>query len=109
MTQKRKRTGFPVRFILCIGGFLHRVAKALGVEAVVFTYREKGYLISKEEWKELDLPIDTRMCNGIIFVKVKYDDENHIVHTYRYTNDGSENWKTHKPYEIAHMEITINE
>ena len=78
-------------------------------QTVVFAYRENCYLIDKEEWKQLDLPIDTRMCNGIIFVKVKYDDENHIVHTYRYTNDGSANWKTHEPYEIARMEITINE
>lgn len=70
-------------------------------QTVVFYYRKKGYLISKEEWDALDLPVDTRQCNGIIFVKVKYDNEQHIVHEYRYTNDGSANWRTHKPYELA--------
>lgn len=74
-------------------------------QKVVFLYREKCYYITKDEWDALDYPIDTRMCNGIIFVKVKYDDENHCIHTYRYTNDGSANWRTHKPYMIARQEI----
>ena len=74
-------------------------------QTVVFKYRESEYYITKDEWDALDYPIDTRMCNGIIFVKVKYDDENHCIHTYRYTNDGSANWRTHKPYMIARQEI----
>ena len=70
-------------------------------QTVVFCYRASKYLISKDEWDNLNLPVDTRMCNGIIFVKVRYDDEQHIVHEYRYTNDGSDNWRIHKPYELA--------
>ena len=77
-------------------------------QTVVFKYKEREYYITKDEWDALDYPIDTRMCNGIIFVKVRYDDENHCVHTYRYTNDGSANWRTHKPYMIARQEIEIH-
>jgi hypothetical protein len=76
-------------------------------QRVVFLYREKQYYITKDEWDALDYPIDTRMCNGIVFVKVQYDDENHCIHTYRYTNDGSANWRTHKPYMIARQEMEI--
>lgn len=76
-------------------------------QTVVFKYREREYYISKDEWDALDYPIDTRACNGIIFVKVRYDDENHCIHTYRYTNDGSDNWRTHKRYMLARMEIKI--
>ncbi|WP_206459413.1 DUF4121 family protein [Anaerovorax sp. IOR16] len=74
-------------------------------QTVAFLYKEREYLITREEWDGLDLPVDTRMCNGIIFVKVKYDDENHCIDTYRYTNDGSENWKTHKPYELIRKQM----
>ena len=70
-------------------------------QTVVFKYREHNHYITKDEWNSLDYPIDTRMCNGIIFVKVQYDDENHCIHTYRYTNDGSDNWRSHKPYMLA--------
>lgn len=76
-------------------------------QAVVFKYRECEYYITKEEWDALDYPIDTRTCNGIIFVKVYYDDENHWIRTYRYTNDGSANWRTHKPYMLARREAGI--
>lgn len=74
-------------------------------QKVVFSYREHSHYIAKDEWLALDYPIDTRMCNGIIFVKVHYDDKNHCIHTYRYTNNGSANWKTHRPYMIARMEM----
>ena len=74
-------------------------------QKVVFLYRENSYYITQEEWEALDYPIDTRMCNGIIFVKVLYDEQNHLIHTYRYTNDGSANWRTHKPYMLARYEM----
>lgn len=78
-----------------------------GKSKIVFLYREQEHLITKDEWDTLDYPIDTRMCNGVIFVKVHYDDENHCIHTYRFTNDGSANWRTHKPYMIARRELEI--
>lgn len=71
---------------------------------VVFLYREKCYYISKEEWDALDYPMDTRMCNGIVLVKVLYDDEGHCIHTYRYTNNGNDNRETH-PYMLARQEL----
>lgn len=72
-------------------------------QKVVFLYGERRYYITKDEWDALDYPIDTRMCNGIIFVKVKYDDEDHCIHVYRYTN--AVNADYHKPYMIARQEI----
>lgn len=69
---------------------------------VVFLYRETQYYISREEWDTLDLPLDTRMCNGIILVKVRYDDENRAIHAYRFTNDGSKiNRRLYCPFERA--------
>lgn len=68
---------------------------------VVFYYRERAHLISKEEWEALDLPMDTRVCNGLIMVKVRYDDESHIVHAYRYTNAGNLSRLGLHEYEIA--------
>lgn len=56
---------------------------------VVFAYKEYEQLISKEKWDLLDLPQDTRYMNGgTIPVKVAYDDKNHCIYTYRYTNSG---------------------
>lgn len=68
--------------------------------ACVFYYREHEHLISEEEWNKLDLPMDTRRCNGVILVKVKYDDEKHCIDTYRYSNSG-EYWDVFKPYMLA--------
>ena len=68
---------------------------------VVFFYKERDHLISLAQWKALDLPRDTRMINGINLVKVKYDDANKVVDTYRYTNGGELDWRKYKPYELA--------
>lgn len=68
---------------------------------VIFYYKEQSYLISFEEWQKLELKEDTRQCNGIIKVKVQYDNENKIIKTYRYTNGGE--WGKDAPelYELA--------
>ncbi|MEF9983732.1 MAG: DUF4121 family protein [Oscillospiraceae bacterium] len=58
-------------------------------QTVVFLYKENSHLISEVDWDNLNLPVDSRMCNGTILVKVKYDDEQHVIETYRFTNDGS--------------------
>ena len=71
------------------------------VATVVFCYREKDYLIPKDEWDILDLPKDTRYCNGVNLCKVKYDDDNHIVHVYRYSNSGDLDWQKYRAYELA--------
>jgi hypothetical protein len=70
-------------------------------QTVVFGYREKRQLIDKEAWDSLDLPKDTRQCNGINMVKVEYDDENHLVNVYAFTNAGTLDWRKYKPYELA--------
>ena len=79
------------------------------VATVVFRYREKDYLISKNEWDALELPKDTKYCNGVNLCKVKYDDINHIVHTYRYSNSGDLDRRKYKAYELARnsMGLTI--
>jgi hypothetical protein len=68
---------------------------------VLFLYRETEKLISREEWDALKLPVDTRFCNGVIFVKVAYDDDNHMITTYRYTNSGFPESERLSPYELA--------
>lgn len=68
---------------------------------VVFYYRESAHLISREEWEALDLPVDTRVCNGLIRVKVRYDDESHIVHEYRCANAGNLSQLGLREFEIA--------
>ena len=57
---------------------------------VLFLYREKNKLISRKEWDVLDLPLDTRQINGVYstLVKVAYDDNAHLITTYRFTNSG---------------------
>mgnify|MGYP001625469909 FL=1 len=68
---------------------------------VIFYYKEENYLISKEEWQELEgYQIDTRKCNAsIITVKVKYDEENKRIKVYRYKNSfKSEEEIANKPY-----------
>ncbi len=68
---------------------------------VIFYYKEENYLISKEEWQELEgYQIDTRKCNAsIITVKVKYDEENKRIKVYRYKNSFKpEEEIANKPY-----------
>lgn len=75
-------------------------------QTVVFHYRKHEYLISRNEWDALELPTDTRMMNGtIMLVKYQYDDENHIIHEYRWDNKGDLDWRTHKPYRVALQRI----
>ena len=69
-------------------------------QKVIFNYKSIEKLITKQEYNSLDLPVDTRMCNGTIKVKVKYDDEKHTVTEYRYTNNGNE-FKDILPYMMA--------
>jgi len=57
-------------------------------QIVLFHYRENDKLVSREEWDALDLPMDTRFVNGIIHVKVSYDDNAHMITVYRFTNSG---------------------
>jgi len=56
-------------------------------QVVVYYYRAAEYLLEKNEWDDLPLPVGTRP-NGMggLYIKYKYDDDNHIVHEYRYTN-----------------------
>jgi len=69
---------------------------------VVFTYKRIEKLIMEEEFNNLDLPVDTRVCNGIIQVKVKYNHDAHTVTEYRYTNSGGELRDANvKPYQLA--------
>lgn len=70
-------------------------------QKVVFHYRECAHLIAREEWEALDLPMDTRACNGLVMVKVRYDDNNHIVHEYRYSNAGNLSRLGFSEYEMA--------
>lgn len=56
--------------------------------SVVFSYRERLHVLSKEEYLKLDLPVDTRWNNGdIVIVKFAYDDETHTVDTYSYAGE----------------------
>ena len=69
---------------------------------VVFCYKRIEKLISKEAYDALDFPVDTRMCNGTIEVKVVYDDEARTITEYRWTNCGDElARKRVKPYLLA--------
>jgi len=70
-------------------------------QTILFHYRETCRLISRKEWDELDLPLDTRLVNGIIHVKVAYDDEAHMITEYRFTNTGYLDPKWFGPYEKA--------
>jgi len=71
-------------------------------QVVVFCYKRVEKLLPFEEYNALDLPIDTRICNGIIEVKVFYDDALRTVTEYRYTNAGGElEEKGIKPYVFA--------
>jgi len=71
-------------------------------QLVVFYYKSLSVLLSKEEYDTLNLPVDMRQCNGVIAVKVLYDDIAHTVTEYRYTNSGDElRSKGVKPYQLA--------
>jgi len=56
-------------------------------QTVVFCYKRVEKLIPQNEYDALDLPTDTRFCNGVVDVKVHYDDTLRTVTEYRYTND----------------------
>lgn len=70
-------------------------------QTVVFCYKENSHLISKEEWNILDMQMDSRLCNGVNLCKVKYDDENHCIDVYRFSNSSSFDWQRFKEYELA--------
>lgn len=56
---------------------------------VVFLYKKEEHLISEAEWESLPLPTDTRAMNAsILTIKYQYDDEAHIIHEYRFDNQG---------------------
>ena len=75
-------------------------------QTIVFCYKKSSHYIDKNEWDALDLPKDIRTCNGRIRIKFEYDDKNHIVHEYRYTNDGSKlDWSTNLPYEVQRKKL----
>ena len=69
-------------------------------QKVIFTYKRIKRLITEQEYKSLALPVDTRICNGTIKVKVRYDDDKRTVTEYRYTNSGNE-FRELKPYILA--------
>jgi hypothetical protein len=71
-------------------------------QMVVFCYKRVEKLLAEDIYNALDLPIDTRLCNGIIEVKVLYDDVLHMVTEFRCTNDGGKlRKKDVKPYILA--------
>ena len=75
-------------------------------QTVVFSYRPAHHLVTKDEWDALELPTDTRLMNGsILLVKYEYDDENHVLHEYRYGNSGELDWRTNRPYRVAYHEF----
>lgn len=75
-------------------------------QTVVFYYQKAAHLISRDEWDALELPTDTRAMNGtIMLVKYQYDDENHVIHEYRWDNSGDLDWWTNKPYRVASKRI----
>ena len=68
---------------------------------VLFLYRERDRLVSREEWDGLDLPLDTRRVNGIIHVKAACDDGEHLITAYRFTNSGYLDTSRFVEYERA--------
>jgi predicted transcriptional regulator len=69
--------------------------------SILFLYRETDKLVSRKEWDALDLPLDTRLVNGIIHVKVAYNDDAHMVTVYRFTNSGYLDSREFGEYERA--------
>lgn len=84
-----------------------RTFKAVGFpgydanHSILFLYRETDKLVSRKEWDALDLPLDTRLVNGIIHVKVAYNDDAHMVTVYRFTNSGYLDSREFGEYERA--------
>jgi len=78
-------------------------------QTVVFGYKQKRHLISKEAWEQLDLPKDTRLLNGVNLVKVKYDDTLHQIDVYAFSNSGTLDFKKYKAYELARGRNLISE
>lgn len=78
-------------------------------QIVVFSYNENCHLIRFEEWISLDLPMDTRMCNGVNLCKVKYDDASHMIEEYRFDNAGTLDQRRYKPYELARGRYSLPE
>lgn len=77
-----------------------------GKTYVVFTYKKNCYYISRQEWDELPLPTDTRMMNcSIIPIKYHIDDDNHIIHEYRYTNRVENNDRTDIAYRVGFNKV----
>lgn len=74
-------------------------------QLVIFCYKRIEKLVSVDEYNVLGLPKDTRECNGVIEVKVFYDDALRTVTEYRYTNSGRELRDMGvKPYLLARQE-----
>ena len=61
--------------------------KGYANNTVLFTYKEKDYYITQEEWNKMDGFITTQLMNGTdVPIKIIYDDENKIMNIYRFTN-----------------------
>ena len=69
-------------------------------QTVVFTYKRIEKYVTVDDYNSLALPEDTRVCNGIILVKVEYDDNKRTITEYRYTNCGDA-LRGVKPYVLA--------
>jgi hypothetical protein len=76
-------------------------------QTILFLYREKDRLVSRKEWDALDLPLDTRFVNGIIHVKVAYDDNAHVITAYRFTNSRYLDSKRFGEYERAKGTVLV--
>lgn len=73
---------------------------------IVFTYKKNCYYLSRQEWDDLPFPTDTRMMNcSIIPIKYCADDDNHIIHEYRYTNRVENNDRTDVAYRVAFYKV----
>lgn len=71
-------------------------------QTVVFCYKRVEKLLEETEYNALNLPVDTRVCNGVIEVKVLYNDTLRTVNEYRCSNDGRDLAKKGiKPYLLA--------
>ena len=77
---------------------------------VVFTYRKDCHYLSRQDWDSLPFPTDTRWMNhSIIPIKYLIDDDNHIVHEYRYTNRVDSNDKTDIAYRVGYSKVKAGE
>lgn len=77
-------------------------------ETVVFFYQREEYLISKEAWDILALPVDTRPIGmQLQYIKYKYNDNEHVITEYRFSNVGDSNIRW--PYQAAREKIRSGE